>query len=216
MEILNMLLEFIFPRSRKEHIALETSYGQLMSDARGSVNDSILMELGAMSVFEYRDPLIRQLMWLLKYRRKVSVAERFGEVLAEHLIEELSVRNLFGDMNDVLIVPIPISKKRMRERGFNQVELIAKTLIEQIPELTIAPDVLKRVNDTEHQARVRSKRARAKNVKECFFVENSHEIMNRDLLLLDDVITTGATMREAIDTLRAAGAQSILPVSVAH
>jgi ComF family protein len=216
MRILNTLIEFIFPDSKEERHARLVSVDELVRKAKRARTDSVTSNLGSTSVFSYKDTTVRQMIWLLKYRRDKKVAERFGAVLAEHLLEELSDRVLFGGVGQTTVIPIPLSNKRQHERGFNQSELIAKELVKRIPELSLLTDVLIKTVDSEHQAQARSKRARIENVTNSFALKNVATIKNKDVILIDDVITTGATMAEAKKTLYAGGARSVFPVSVAH
>jgi competence protein ComFC len=106
----------------------------------------------------------------------------------------------------------------MRERGFNQCELLAKemSLIDGTKNFTIDTSVLYRIKDNEHQARIKDKRARFENSKQTFTILNKTAITNRNIILLDDVITSGATILSAKNELRKAGARKVFMVSIAH
>lgn len=207
------LLEFLFPRTASEDIVEHTTVEHLQEKAH--------TQLGAhdntFTLFHYHDPTIKKLIWAFKYQGKRKVAGLFADVLYEHLLEKLSDDALFLDFTRPIIIPIPLSKKRRRKRGFNQSELIAEQLTrkDRANFFDIQTHVLIRVRETEHQARIENKEKRLKNVEGAFTIRGAHKIKNRNIILLDDVITTGSTMREAQKVLIAAGVKKILVVAVA-
>ncbi|MHB8651870.1 MAG: ComF family protein [Minisyncoccota bacterium] len=171
------------------------------------------------SVWSFGDSRARSAIHDLKYRGRTDVAVVCARALSNTLLDELSDRNLFGTFTQPLIVPVPLSPRRKRKRGFNQSELIAKHIADQnqFPSI-FAPHVLKRIKDTPPQARIKDKRARIKNIAGAFAVPEKEIpfVQNRDIILVDDVTTTGATLRAARDALLAAGARDILLCAVAH
>ncbi len=97
------------------------------------------------------------------------------------------------------IVSVPISKKTMSERGYNQSALIAKEIAEYF-DVPFYEDLLIKVKETKKQSELKLKE-RAKNVKDAFGVNNPERIKGSCVLLIDDIFTTGATMREAAGTI---------------
>src|SRR5204863_311048 len=116
------------------------------------------------------------------------------------------------------LIPIPLSPKRMRERGFNQALLIASALcrIDRGENFTLEKDVLQKPKETRHQAEIENRSERLKNLIGSFALRNPEKIENHNLILLDDVSTTGATLAEARKTLQKAGARKIIAFTVAH
>lgn len=110
------------------------------------------------------------------------------------------------------LVPVPLHPKRQRERGFNQALLIAKQLSIQTG-LPIAP-LLQRFRPTAQQAQL-SEKERAINISGAFRLERGLKILPACAILVDDVITTGATIAECATVLRAVGIQKILAVGLA-
>jgi len=110
---------------------------------------------------------------------------------------------------DILIIPTPLHKKRELERGFNQTTLIANNL-----NLPIKLNILKRKKNIKHQAEL-NKKQRLKNIKDCFTIHNTNEIQNKDILLLDDVITTGSTLNEQAKLLKQNSAHRIWALVIA-
>ena len=130
----------------------------------------------------------------------------------------LSDLSVMENFNNAILVPIPLSPKRYRERGFNQAELICKKLIEidQDENFRLEENVLIKIKNTEHQVRIQDRRARLKNLIGSFAVKNEALVKNKNIILIDDVTTTGATLNEARKTLKQAGARKIIAFTIAH
>lgn len=169
------------------------------------------------SCFDYHTPLIRQAIWELKYRGNPKVAALLGKILSEEIITELSEKAIFEKFDNPLLIPIPLSKKRLRERGFNQSELLAKEIIKNDLQKLLELDTksLLKIKDTSPQTKI-SREKRLKNLADCFQVTKPEIIRGRNIILIDDVSTTGATLKEAHLTLLASGAKSVIAFTIAH
>lgn len=187
----------------------------LRTEAARSGKSHTLRAVDGEAVFAFRDPLVREAIHALKYSRRRELANVFGECLADMIAEECAYEALFGGV--VQVVPIPLSRERLFERGFNQSELIAEKMIAQLPEGSAAlSNVLLRVANTEHQTRMGSRAERFANARSCFVLNSRANVRGAHILLLDDVITTGATMQEARRILLDAGARRVSCLAVAH
>ncbi|MDA8164420.1 MAG: ComF family protein [Desulfobacteraceae bacterium] len=111
------------------------------------------------------------------------------------------------------IVPVPLHPHRLRQRGFNQALLLARTLFPGHPD--IRPDLLERHRATPPQTRL-SGEVRRRNLKGAFRVVNPGEVAGKSVLLLDDVFTTGATVDECARALRHAGAGEVQVLTMAR
>ncbi len=185
-------------------------------DCRARIAKTRHDEPGFFSVFEYKEKPVHSLLQSLKYKGGRDVAKTCAELLYEHLCEYLGERVLFNKFEKPLVVPIPLHPKRMRERGFNQAELIGRELVKLDASLELSSDMLKRIKNTESQTKMKNRDERIKNVHECFAVHNPEKIKERNIILIDDVYTTGATMNEARAALKKSGAREVLCVTVAH
>lgn len=174
---------------------------------------------GIIAAWDFKDPVARKAIHELKYRGRTGIAQVCGDALSDRLLEELGEQRVFGRFTAPLIVPIPLSGKRLRKRGFNQAELIAKhvSVALSLPS-AFSPNVLKRLKDTPPQARIKDKRERLQNMRGVFAVPEKYAeaLRGKDIILIDDVTTTGATLREAEKALRKAGARKVLLCAVAH
>ena len=215
----DLFLSLIFPQSESERLFQEklrvTTPESLLQIARLT---SELPQKRMFSALNYREPIVREIIWHLKYKHQKNLSGLLANCLYPLLLEELSEKKLFENFRDPILIPIPISKSRYRERGFNQSELIARemSLIDSHQHFEININVLYRVKDSEHQARIKDKRLRTLNSKDAFAVRNASAISKRNIILFDDVITSGATTLSAKQELLKAGARKIIIVSVAH
>jgi ComF family protein len=152
----------------------------------------------------------------LKYDRLHSAARGLGRMLAE------AIAQLADEApRELLVVPVPLHKSKYAQRGFNQARSLAghalKTLCKTHPEwrLTLASSTLMRLRATESQAGL-TFRQRRLNVHRAFTVSDPAIVAGKHILLIDDILTTGATARAAAKTLMEAGADSVWVATLAR
>ncbi|OGI66239.1 hypothetical protein A3A95_02120 [Candidatus Nomurabacteria bacterium RIFCSPLOWO2_01_FULL_39_18] len=174
-------------------------------------------------IFDYRYPPMKRAVWLLKYKGKKTIASVFAEVLYGRILEELSELSIMENFREPVLIPVPLSSKRYRERGFNQAELICRELIKINDlrhglDLKLENNILIKIKDTEHQVKIENRKERMTNVVGSFSVrdESINQIKGRNIILLDDVATTGATLNEAKKILKHAGARKVIAFTIAH
>jgi ComF family protein len=172
-------------------------------------------------LFDYRHPPIKKAIWFLKYKGKRNVATIFAENIYSRIIEEMSDLSPLENFRQPILIPIPLSPKRKRERGFNQTELICNKLENLdknnlIKTFKLEKNILIKPKDTKHQAQIEDRSKRLKNIIGSFVVKNSEKIKGKNIILIDDVTTTGATLNEAKKVLKQAGAKKIIAFVVAH
>jgi len=115
---------------------------------------------------------------------------------------------------DFLLIPVPLAKRRIRWRGFNQAEEIAKNLAEYL-EIPLINDVLIKTKETLPQIDL-AEEARKENIKGAFLIKNEEKIKGKKILLIDDVYTTGSTLEESSRILKKAGAREVWGAVVAR
>lgn len=211
MSFLKTILDLLFPENclgcgRPETVLCQDCAAEL---PRG------LSPEGALAILDYQDRRVKRAIWLFKYRNKRALAKILAEVVYAALLEELAELRLMKNFREPLLVPMPISRRRFRERGYNQVLLLARELALLGGEFALTPDALRKTRHTESQVETASRRERLKNLRGSFSADPA-AVRGRNIILLDDVITTGATLSEARRALREAGAKKILCVAVAH
>ena len=158
-------------------------------------------QLGVHSATVYGG-VVRDALHRLKFQRRKKLAEALGVVLVKYLaqVESLQLKEIDW------LVPVPLHQKRERERGFNQVELLAK-VIGRYYELPVK-NALARVRNTHAQFNL-PREARSVNVRGAFQAVDPPALNGRRVLLLDDIFTTGATVAECARILLAAGAKRV-------
>ncbi len=170
------------------------------------------------SAFSYQNKIAKKAIWKLKYRNGRYLAPILAEALYERLLPELADLKMLKNWKEAILIPIPLSAKRFKKRGYNQAELLAKSLIEKDnrENFVLKNDILIRKIDTKPQADIKNKSERKNNIRGCFTVKNKELVRGKNIILIDDVSTTGATLEEAEKTLKKSGAKNFLKITVAH
>lgn len=158
--------------------------------------------LRSWAVFE--NPVQRALH-RLKYRRDIGMGEAISNQMSGFISQ-------LGWPVDT-IIPIPLGKNRMKERGYNQVAMVAMPLSVQLG-LGYHPSALVRARETRSQVGL-SARERQENVRNAFFADKK-KVSGQNILLMDDVSTTGATLSSAAEALYASGAKVVFAATVAR
>ncbi|BAQ83507.1 ComF family protein [Pseudomonas sp. St29] len=131
----------------------------------------------------------------------------FGRLMAELLAQFLRFRFDEGLPRPDCLLPVPLSRRRLRQRGFNQAEMLARWLGQPL-HLAVEPDLLRRIQDTPAQQGL-SARARRRNLSQAFALTANAPVAGRHLALVDDVLTTGATAQALAQLLMEAGARQV-------
>lgn len=159
------------------------------------------------AVADYKDPFVQELIKKFKYNYIKELAKPLSEFLikASEFISPIPLKSI--------IIPVPLYKKRHRERGFNQAELLAKELAKYL-NLPLENNILKRKIPTEPQANIKDNKKRIQNIKGVFKID-SNTIQGKNIILIDDVATTNATLSEAAKILKEYKANEIWGLVVA-
>lgn len=160
----------------------------------------------AKSAFGYLEP-VSQLVNIYKFNGAVYLTEDFADAL------ELSFRKKHDATAVDVVVPVPLHPRRLAERGYNQSGLLAAAFAKRINRLCDETSLV-RIRDTEHQSRS-SGDDRRKNLKGAFRTADPSRIRGRTIVLIDDVMTTGATLDECSEALYAGGAYKVIPFVLA-
>jgi competence protein ComFC len=167
-------------------------------------------------VASYHDPILYRVIIRAKYAHRPQALLAFGSILADR-VSEATVDETILTRVPWILVPIPITKDHYRKRGYNQSQRLAQSIISQTsPSLYTIRNFLKRKNGTKSQARISHRKDRLKNPRDTFSVCNAPEIIGCNIVLIDDVVTTGATLREARRMLLNAGAKEVIAVTLAY
>jgi ComF family protein len=157
---------------------------------------------------------LRDLIHLLKYQNVRPAAAVLGRMLAE----ALTGLDAILPAGEITVVPVPLHARKRAQRGFNQSELIARAALKQLnrPErFQISVSALIRRRETESQIGL-TRHQRRENLRGAFKVADPTQILKRNVLLVDDVFTTGTTVSECATVLRRAGANRVYVATVAR
>jgi ComF family protein len=157
---------------------------------------------------------LRDLIHLLKFQQVRPAAAVLGRMLAE------TMANLEQAMpaGTIAVVPVPLHTRKQAQRGFNQAEMIARGALKQLSRpkrFDLCMGVLVRHRETGSQIGL-TRHQRRENMRGAFAVSDPTRILNRDILLVDDVYTTGTTASECARVLRRAGAARVWVATVAR
>ena len=153
------------------------------------------------------DDHYQKLVHRLKYEKKIHLGRRLAQKLGESVSEEKEFAGC--DM----VIPVPLHRARERERGFNQSEVLAEG-ISRVIGISLAKDILKRKRNTKDQTYLNAQQ-RAENVRGAFVVTQPENIDGKSVILVDDVMTTGATLNECARMLLEAGATRVFAATLA-
>ncbi len=151
------------------------------------------------SIGSYEDETLRKLIHTFKYEKIRSIDKTIGALIKKYLKQEPFLLNA----ENSIIVPIPLHPKKERKRGFNQAEVIAQILGKQL-KIEVRTDIVKRIKNTDPQISLKNSKERAVNIKDAFKLLKNAEtkIQNKNIIVVDDVYTSGATIKEASRILK--------------
>lgn len=154
------------------------------------------IETGAANYLFYEGGAIGEILHKIKYRGRKDIALTLGRDYGKKLVG----KEYYSDIN--YLIPVPLHRNRFKKRGYNQSEEVCRGLSESMAIPTMSDNLL-RIVDTKTQTKL-SKAERQHNLKDAFVVKYPEKLGGKHLLLVDDVLTTGATVEECSKVLRAA------------
>ncbi|MFC1594546.1 ComF family protein [Candidatus Omnitrophota bacterium] len=162
------------------------------------------------SAFRY-DGTIKELIHLFKYKNKTALRFIFGKLLADFINEYHIPMSSFD-----IVIPVPLHPTRLREREYNQTDMLARELTRYFP-LRLSTGNLMRIRQTQPQSSLEAKR-KWDNVRGAFKLKNPKIFKDNSILIIDDLFTTGATVSEIADVLATSGAEksSVLTLAIAQ
>jgi len=166
---------------------------------------------GAFCAVAYKG-IVKKLIYNFKYKPYLSDLKKF---LTELFYESIIQQEVFQKALrfSPILVPIPLSQKRLKARGYNHAELLSEGLSRNL-NLKLS-EVLQRTKETKSQFGLKLKE-RKENVKEAFILNTSYSILNTNVLLVDDILTTGSTLLEAARILKRNGAKRVWGLTLAR
>lgn len=214
MNFLDCVLKFIFPPVCG--ICLKTSKKYICEECMELIKFKSLNKIDTYNNKNFKEHLyilkyegiIRQRMLDYKFKEKSYLHRSFSEMILN------SKENIeFIKKYDVLI-PVPIHKDRMRTRGYNQSELIAKDLAYEIKNIKLENRVLIKTKNIIAQSSL-NKKQRENNIKDVYQIKSVEKVINKKILLLDDIYTTGSTVNECAKILKEARCKEVGIITIA-
>ena len=165
---------------------------------------------GVLVAWRYSQPEVKKIIESFKF----NFIEELASILSCSLVDCLLRSSLIEDVKDSIVIPIPLARQRYLQRGFNQAELIASELAACLS-LNYSSDILTRKKNTQQQAKL-NREQRIVNMIEAFECKKNDQIKDKNIFLIDDVFTSGATCMAATEALKKAGAQKVFVLTIAH
>lgn len=206
LKIISLLLDLIFPIScqscgKESEWLCQQCFEDLKLSLvdRGKVQKVKYFEK-LWVVTDYNQELLSNILHIFKYKYVEGIGIFLSRILEDFLKDENKIKFDY-------VVPVPLSRKRILIRGYNQSEIMAQHISRQLDWKINTTGLIRKIH-THSQVGLNSQQ-RLKNVRNIFEVRNKEDFLNKRILLVDDVITTGATMRECARILKKSGAREI-------
>jgi ComF family protein len=192
----------------KSFTPLTLSHPSLVEHKKQFQNDGYINDILSCYFFEQEGKL-QEAIHLLKYQGMTSLGIRLGKDIGTKILDN----EQFSEAD--YLIPVPLHKAKLRERGYNQSEFICKG-ISAVTKIQIASAFIKRTRHTQTQTHLSSEE-RKQNVSNAFMIEKKHgnSLDGATVILVDDVITTGSTMNECAKILRECGVREVFAASAA-
>lgn len=207
------LLNIIFPKicifcnKQNEYVCINCT------NSLGKNTITYLNKDNLFPLYTYSDPKVRRLIKLFKYKHIHSLQKNMGELLCKYIEETLKSRHNF---QKAVLVPIPTTKLNLTHRGYNQAELLAKSIASCKPKLFSVEKILAKKIGSQSQTKQKTKSERIKNTKNTFTLTKKPDLHNKTIILIDDVITTASTMYSAKKLLQKSFNNPIYGFAFAH
>jgi ComF family protein len=199
---LSKLLDYCFPSTQDELLL------KACSDHQFNLLYQPTTHAGVHTLLPFHQPVVRAAIHLTKYKAHPRATMLLSSILNRHLSHY---------DYPVILIPIPLSTERHRDRGYNQVTMVATMAVAECEDVTINTTVLVRTKHTKPQTSL-TKKERAENLHDAFVLSNkaATELSGKHVILVDDVHTTGATLKAARAVLAPLQLASLTCVALAH
>lgn len=192
--------EYIFPERRSHLLVRQASPEIFISLSLPTVHPDFV------SLLSFKEPLVRATIHEAKFKGNAKAWTMLSLVLTQYLKDR---------PEGSVLLPIPLSKKRQRQRGYNQVLEVARRALNEVQQIELDTATLFRSRDTAPQTSL-SRNDRLKNIANAFGVRPEKSLAGRHIIILDDVVTTGATLKAARAALAEHHPASISLLALAH
>ncbi len=213
-EILALINELFFPTPPEVRKLQEMKVEEYIDTFPKAETD----KKNVQALWKYENPLVKTAVWEIKYSKNTIIAKRVGEILYAEIASQFEDYMLFENTRKILLIPVPSSRLRYKERGYNQTELICEALMgfDNVKLFEYKKNILIRTKEVAAQTNTLTRKEREQNPIGSFGIKKPEEVAKRTVVLIDDVLTTGSTLREAMKMLKNAGAKNVFAFTVAH
>lgn len=204
--IRNTILDYIFPETESEHFVRHMNIDDVRSLPTSPTHHLYI------SLWQYQHPYVKEIIRHIKYYEDDRIIHMASQCLLQ------KIRELVPLSKPTILIPMPMTHKRLRERGFNQIERLADAIVAHATEhdrISHNPHILTKITETIPQTHC-TRKQRLTNMRHAFSVMPDTHIGDTHVILLDDVITTGSTMQEGVRALKAHGITHITCLALAH
>ena len=177
-----------------------------------------LHDLNIYPSFSYKNEAIRKLIWSLKYKNNKNVTKFFADYMYEDLLYIISELLILNSSNKIFVIPVPLHQSKKVIRGYNQSELLAEEMLHKLKSKNIflRADILKKKKSGAALAKSHSKKERMEYIKDSFYILNGGCLENVNIILIDDVYTSGTTISEVKKEIKKYKPSSIYTIVACH
>ncbi|KKP37063.1 MAG: amidophosphoribosyltransferase [Candidatus Peregrinibacteria bacterium GW2011_GWF2_33_10] len=184
----------------------EKTDGSVCSTCKNKKSEPIYFNRLIIAAKYEKEHLIQKLIKTFKYRFIKDLNIFLGDFLIKIIKKDIS------NFQNYILIPVPLHNKKLRWRGFNQSELLAKHIADDL-KINIDKNTLKRIKHTKPQAEL-ERNERLNNLKNAFAITDQSKIYDKKIILIDDIATTLTTLNECAKTLKNAHAKEIICVVI--
>ena len=157
----------------------------------------------------YYDDVARTALHHFKFNHKTALGRPLTQLLLTNLPDDIEFSQYHA------VIPVPLHSSRQRQRGYNQSAILARYVAKRV-NVPIMSNNLRRIRPTDEQALIAGRDARRQNVEQAFHITSPASVQGKSVIVIDDIMTTGATVNECARVLKKAGATSVLVLAVAR
>ncbi len=165
-------------------------------------------------VADYRDPVVARAIRAMKYKFLQELAEPLAQLASTYIQNQVGTHKISFPGENFVVIPIPMHQRRQNWRGFNQAVLMADLVAARYR--LERSDTLVRVSHRATQAGISDRSTRMQNIKHAYTCPLPDSVQGRNVLLIDDVCTTGATLNECARVLKSVGARTVSALVIAR
>lgn len=214
LNFFNSVINALFPNEKR----VDYIQNLIETNRLSSLPQKNNLHSNVISLFSYQDLYVKTLVKQIKYKHNHLFTTEIAKLLYEEMLQTLSEEIFFQPDSKPIVIPVPMSTTRKKERGYNQTEniLFQIKLHDEQGIFDYRPDIFFKKDGSKPQTQTSTREERLQNIKNSFFIKEPELIKNHIFFIIDDVITTGATITEIESLLLKHGARQVYAFTIAH